>query len=65
MNSMRSNNLWFDLIGGLAEELISEFFSDTKNDSKSESKQKHNEEETQDLGYAVVVDDNGDEIRNH
>jgi hypothetical protein len=59
------NNYWLNIIGSVAEELISEFFSDTKNDSKSESNQKHNEEETQDLGYAVVVDDNGDEIRNH
>jgi hypothetical protein len=55
---MRSNNVWLDLIGGLAQELILELFSD----KKSESKEKYKEQETQDLGYAVVVDDNGNEI---
>jgi hypothetical protein len=58
MNNMRSNNFWLNLIGGLAQELILELFSD----KKSESKEKYKEQETQDLGYAVVVDDNGNEI---
>ena len=34
MNSMRSNNVWIDLIGGLAQELILEIFSDKKQDNK-------------------------------
>jgi hypothetical protein len=61
MNSMRSNNLWFDLIGGLAQELILEIFSDKKQDNKPTPVQ----EEIEDLGYAVVVDDNGNEIKNY
>ena len=65
MNSMRSNNVWFDLIGGIAQELILEIFSDKKQDDKQENKPTPVEEEIEDLGYAVVVDDNGNEIKNY
>jgi hypothetical protein len=58
---MRSNNLWFDLIGGLAQELILEIFSDKKQDNNPTPVK----EEIEDLGYAVVVDDNGNEIKNY
>lgn len=61
MNNMRSNNLWFDLIGGLAEELILEIFSDKKDNIKTPNTQ----DEIIDLGYAVVVDDEGNEIKNY
>jgi hypothetical protein len=59
------SNHWLNIIGSVAEELILELFSDEKNDKKSESKEKYHEEEVQDLGYAVIVDDNGEEIINH
>lgn len=58
---MRSKNLWLDLIGGLAEELILEIFSDKKQDNNPAPAQ----EEIEDLGYAVIVDDNGNEIKNY
>ena len=61
MNSMRSNSVWFDLIDGLAEKLILEIFSDKTDNSKTPTTQ----EEIIDLGYAVVVDDEGNEIRNY
>jgi hypothetical protein len=58
---MRSKNLWLDLIGGLAEELILEIFSDKKDNIKTPNTQ----DEIIDLGYAVVVDDEGNEIKNY
>jgi hypothetical protein len=58
---MRNNNVWLELIGGIAHELILEIFSDNKEDNKPTSV----EEEIEDLGYAVVVDDNGNEIKNY
>jgi hypothetical protein len=58
---MRSKNIWLDLIGGLAQELILEIFSDNKQDNKPAPVQ----EEIEDLGYAVIVDDNGNEIKNY
>jgi hypothetical protein len=69
---MRSSNLWSDLIVGFADVLISEMFSDNRNDKKKyqdggmvEDKFDSSENTTEDLGYAVVVDDNGNEIRNY
>jgi hypothetical protein len=69
---MRSSNLWSDLIVGFADVLISEMFSDNRNDKKKyqdggmvEDKFDSSENITEDLGYAVVVDDNGNEIRNY
>ena len=61
MNSMRSNNVWLDLIGGLAQELILELFSDKKDNLKTPNTQ----DEIIDLGYAVVVDEDGNEIKNY
>lgn len=58
---MRSKNLWLDLIGGLAEELILEIFSDKKDNLKTPNTQ----DEIIDLGYAVVVDEDGNEIKNY
>ena len=58
---MRSKNVWLDLIGGLAEELILEIFSDKKDDFKTPTTQ----DEIIDLGYAVVVDDDGNEIKHY
>jgi hypothetical protein len=58
---MRSNSVWFDLIDGLAEKLILEIFSDKTDNSKTPTTQ----EEIIDLGYAVVVDDEGNEIKNY
>lgn len=58
---MRSKNLLLDLIGGLAEELILEIFSDKKDNIKTPNTQ----DEIIDLGYAVVVDDEGNEIKNY
>lgn len=58
---MRSKNVWLDLIGGIAQELILEIFSDKKQDKKPAPV----EEEIEDLGYAVIVDDNGNEIKNY
>jgi hypothetical protein len=50
---MKNNDFWSNLIGTIAEELIVELFLE----NKSESKQKYKEQETQDLGYAVIVAD--------
>ena len=56
---MKNNdNFIMKLIDGLAKILISEIFSSQKDDYKMPPSQ----EKTQDLGYAVVVDDNGNEI---
>jgi len=69
---MRSSNLWLDLIGGLADVLISEMYSDNRNDKKRyqdggmvEDTFDSSENVTEDLGYAIVVDDNGNEIKNY
>ena len=54
---MRDKDLWLDYISVNYDELISKILSDKKPIPV--------QEEIEDLGYAVVVNDNGDEIRNH
>jgi hypothetical protein len=58
MNNMRNNSLLVDLIDCLS---ILGIFSD-KIDGSNTTTQK---DEIEDLGYAVVIDDEGNEIKNY
>jgi len=55
---MRNNSLLVDFIDCLS---ILGFFLDKINDSNTPNQQ----EEIEDLGYAVVIDDEGNEIKNY
>ena len=51
---------WKTIIGEIAIDFINEIFS-----NKSTSEKKLNTENCEDLGYAVIVDDDGNEIKNY
>jgi predicted nicotinamide N-methyase len=55
------NNSILGIVGDVAITILSTLFFDKTDDCKTPQTQ----EEIEDLGYAVVVDDEGNEIRNY
>ena len=55
------NNSILGIVGDVALTILSTLFFDKTDDSNTP----HTQEEIEDLGYAVVVDDEGNEIRNY
>ena len=51
---------WKTIIGEIAIDFVNDIFS-----NKSTSEKKSHTEDYEDLGYAVIVDDDGDEIKNY
>jgi hypothetical protein len=51
---------WRTIISEIAIDFVNEIFS-----NKSTSENKSNKENCEDLGYAVIVDDDGNEIKNY
>ena len=51
---------WKTIIGEIAIDFVNDIFS-----NKSTSEKKSNTENCEDLGYAVIVDDDGNEIKNY
>jgi hypothetical protein len=51
---------WKTIIGEIAIDFVNDIFS-----NKSTSEKKSSKENCEDLGYAVIVDDDGDEIKNY
>jgi hypothetical protein len=51
---------WKTIIGEIAIDFVNDIFS-----NKSTSEKKSSKENCEDLGYAVIVDDDGNEIKNY
>ena len=51
---------WDEIINAIPFNLVSEIFT-----KKTKTETTHTQEDCEDLGYAVVVDDDGNEIKNY
>lgn len=56
-------NSWKSILGEIAIEIVSDLFNTKSKNDKTPMKEQY--EDYEDLGYAVVIDDDGNEIKNY